>query len=1192
MRSGELLNWPPMTDATSLAASELLFELITVARLSEPHLWNLLVLEFIELTLKHGHTRDSAHGYALFAVLVYLRRGDIEEGYRFAALARQLLKRFYQPEVEARVDIALASFLEFWREPLPAIIPRYKKAVTGEIDHGNQQYVGYNLLIVAARELACGVRLDRIAEDLTKAVAFSEQGANDLSLLPLRRFVRLVAALRQSCADAEQEAACVEDVSAQLEGRPGDSVKYEHLAELKRFVLFGDFEDALRLMRRADAGAMTAGPIFYPMVEIRFYHALTLAATCNVRDMQDTAARDETITLLKDEESQFTRWAEECPANFACFHSLIAAELARVTGDHPLALYRYEQAITAAVQFGMPNMKGLAAERAAAACHVRGNAGHAADYLQSARAAYAAWGAEAKVKQIDACAAAYHGTSNFATQDGRPEQLDAISVSKASQAISGEIVLEKLLNTLMRIVIESAGAQKGCLVLQGADGPCLAAEAHVEAQHIVVRLPQQRDISASLLPESVLNYVRRSREQVVLADATEANPFSADSYLQARRPKSLLCLPILRQAELVGILYLEHRLVTQVFTADRLTVLRLLASQAAISLENAQLYTELKERESRIRRLVESNIIGICFWNIDGRVTEANEAFLRMTGYTSEDVRAKIISRAALTPPEYHDADARASDELRRTGTCTPYEKEYLLKDGRRLPVLVGGAFIEGSRETGVGFVLDLTEHKQAEAERAARMVAEEANAANAAKSAFLANMSHELRSPLNAILGFSRLIERRPELPRDVKEDLGIVLRSGEHLRMLINQVLDLARSQTGRSVLNETNFDLHSLLRELQDMFALKAGDKGLALEVEYDDAPHFVRTDLLKLRQVLINLLGNAVKFTRQGRVALHVSSRIAGIGMCLGFAVADTGVGIAGDELGILFNPFTQADAGRRAQEGTGLGLTISRSFVRLMGGDIHVESESGQGTTVSFEIPVQLASVDMVSASASLPRRRIVGLAAGQLHHRILVVDDRPEARQLLVRLLTPFGFNVQEAGNGQQAVDIWQAWRPHLVCMDLRMPVMDGCTAARLIKASPEGQGTVIIALSASSFEEERADILAAGCDDFLRKPLQEDELFDLMQKHLGLHFVYEEESSAVQPPPVQAEAVALTALPDELRHSLEQALIRLDTEGIASAITQVSDKPTAEALEKMAHDFHYGEMLQLLQEANGKAET
>jgi CheY-like chemotaxis protein len=214
------------------------------------------------------------------------------------------------------------------------------------------------------------------------------------------------------------------------------------------------------------------------------------------------------------------------------------------------------------------------------------------------------------------------------------------------------------------------------------------------------------------------------------------------------------------------------------------------------------------------------------------------------------------------------------------------------------------------------------------------------------------------------------------------------------------------------------------------------------------------------------------------------------------------------------------------------------------------------------------------------------------LAAGQLHHRILVVDDRPEARQLLVRLLTPFGFYVQVAGNGQQAVDIWQAWRPHLVCMDLRMPVMDGCTAARLIKASPEGQSTVIIALSASSFEEERTDILAAGCDDFLRKPLQEDELFGVVQKHLGLRFLYEEESLAVQHPPVQAVAIALTALPDELRRSLEQALIRLDSEGIASAIAQVSDKPVAEVLHEMAHDFLYGEMLQLLQEANGKAKN
>jgi PAS domain S-box-containing protein len=1198
VRIEDLPNLPLMTDPTKLAIAELLIELFGVARLREPQLWNLLVLEHMQLTLQHGRTHGTAYGFATFGVLLYLRGGDIDEGYRFGRLARQLLRRFPQPDVESRADITLGSFLEFWREPLAAILPRYMKAVTGEIEHGNAQYGGYSLVILVARELACGLPLSRIAEDSSKAVAFAERSANDISLYPLKGYDRLVAALRgqpgastelATAPATEPETTGIDAVLEQLESRAGDSVKYEHLAELKRCVLLGEFDNALRLTRRAGAASMTAGPIFYPMVEISFYQALTLAATC---DIQDASARDETFALLRLEEERFAKWARGCPPNFACFQMIIAAELARLTGDHPLALYRYEQAIAAAALYRLPNMQGLAAERAAAACAARGARGHAADYLQVARAAYGAWEADGKVRQIDANAARHRDTPGLPAPEQLDEQLDVLSVSKASQAISGEIVLEKLLDTLMRVMIESAGAQKGCLVLFGADGPYLAAEAQVEAQHVTVRRPHETNVSASSLPESVLNYVRHSNEPVLLIDATEANSFSGDPYLQAHRPKSLLCLPILRQRELTGLLYLEHKLVTHVFTADRLAVLRLLASQAAISLENARLYTELKESESRIRRLVDSNIIGIFFWSIDGCVTEANEAFLRMTGYTREDVQSKQLRRFDLTPPEYSAIEERAIDELRRTGTCTPYEKEYIRKDGSRVPILIGSAFIHGSRESGIAFVLDLTERKQAEAERAARKVAEEANAANAAKSTFLANMSHELRSPLNAILGFARIVERRPELPPDIKEDLGIVLRSGDHLRMLINQVLDLARSQTGRSVLNETSFDLHSLLHELEDMFALKAEDKGLMLEVQFDDVPHFVRTDLLKLRQVLINLLGNAVKFTRQGRIALRISRRTTAAGMRLCFAVADTGVGIEPEELGNLFNPFTQADAGRQAQEGTGLGLSISRSYVRLMGGDIHIESVPGRDTTVSFAIPLQLAAMETTPVSPSGPSRRVVALAAGQPQLRVLVVDDRLDARQLLVRLLTPLGFKVQEAVNGQQAVEIWEAWRPHLIWMDIRMPVMDGCTATRLIKAKPEGQATVIIALSASSFEEERADFLAAGCDDFLRKPLQEEELFGLMQKHLGLRFLYEEESPATPGPLAQVQADALTTLPDELRRSLEQALIRLDTDGVASAIAQVSDKPMAHALEKMAHDFHYGEMLQLLQNANGKAAT
>jgi CheY-like chemotaxis protein len=282
---------------------------------------------------------------------------------------------------------------------------------------------------------------------------------------------------------------------------------------------------------------------------------------------------------------------------------------------------------------------------------------------------------------------------------------------------------------------------------------------------------------------------------------------------------------------------------------------------------------------------------------------------------------------------------------------------------------------------------------------------------------------------------------------------------------------------------------------------------------------------------------------------------------------------------------------QASAGQQSQEGTGLGLTLSRSFVHLMGGEIRIDSIPGRGTTVSFDIPVRIEVEEAAPAVKERPRRQVVALAPGEPRYRILVADDRKDARCLLSRLLGPLGFEVREAANGQQAVQIWEAWRPHMIWMDMRMPVMDGRTATQRIKASAGGQGTVVIALTASSFEEERADILAAGSDDYLRKPFEEDELFGLMQKHLGARFIYRDDA-APSVPHEETEEIIPAALPDALRAMLEDALIRLDSEAVDNAIAQVQDVPMARALGTLAGEFQYGRMLELIRGIAVKGRT
>ncbi|MBD1865377.1 MULTISPECIES: PAS domain S-box protein [Trichocoleus] len=405
------------------------------------------------------------------------------------------------------------------------------------------------------------------------------------------------------------------------------------------------------------------------------------------------------------------------------------------------------------------------------------------------------------------------------------------------------------------------------------------------------------------------------------------------------------------------------------------------------------------------------------------------------------------------------------------------------------------------------------------QAEEALRIAKEAAEAANRSKSIFLANMSHELRTPLNAILGFTQLMERDPALTDQQEESLEIINRSGEHLLNLINDVLEMSKIEAGRMTLHPTAFNLHQLLYTLQEMFQIRAEAKQLSLQFELaPDLPPYVLIDEGKLRQVLINLLSNAVKFTDRGEVRLRASiqteNRAAGVSYHLCVAVEDTGSGIAPEEIDSLFQPFVQTTSGTQAREGTGLGLTISRQFVQLMGGELTVSSTIAQGSSFQFWVPLTLAALPVESAQATA-RGRVLRLAPNQPTYRVLVVDDRPENCKFIEQLLQMVGFETALATNGQEAIAQWQSWQPHLIWMDMRMPVMDGYEATRQIRrleatAPVRAHRTVIIALTASAFEEQRATILASGCDDLVRKPFREQVIFDKIAAYLGAEYLYE----------------------------------------------------------------------------------
>ena len=501
---------------------------------------------------------------------------------------------------------------------------------------------------------------------------------------------------------------------------------------------------------------------------------------------------------------------------------------------------------------------------------------------------------------------------------------------------------------------------------------------------------------------------------------------------------------------------------------------------------------------------------------------------------------------------------------------------------------LILSAIIDEKQKATNKLELTLANLENTVKERTSELVIakEKAEIANQAKSTFIANMSHELRSPMNAIMGFSQLILRTKNLPTEQYENAVIINHSGEYLLKLINNVLDFAKIEAGKTTLNQKDFDLYCLLDDLEDMLHLRAVNLGLELIFDRgENLPRYIHTDSVKLRQILLNLLDNAIKFTPQGRVILSINTTLDynTKTYTLYFSISDTGIGISATELTNLFEAFSQTESGREAQEGTGLGLAISRQFVQLMGGDITVESELGKGTTFRFSI--QVKSGQQINDN-QIETRQVLGLEPNQPTYKILTVDDKPINCKLLIRMLEPLGFEMKEASNGQEAIAIWEEWEPHLIWMDMRMPVMDGYEATKYIKSTTKGNATAIIALTASVLEEEKAIILSAGCDDLVRKPFNEQTLFDILSKHLGVKYIYAPKNVLALDDPSNSTLTSsqLTCMPASWITQLYEAALEANTNLVLQLIGEIPETENylIQSLTKLTRQFQFEQLVDL----------
>jgi len=717
----ELIDLPLITDPDVLDTLDVFTEIMTPSQLFDEHLNSLVICRLVTLSLEHGNCDASCFAYVWLAMFAGPRFSNYKDGFRFGQLGYDLVEKRGLTRYQARIWMNMGSTVLPWAKHVASGRELVRRAFDAAYQIGDLTFASYSWDQLVTVCLAAGDPLAAVQTECENGLAFAKRVRFGLVVELCGAQLGLILTLRGltptlGCLDHEDYGEL--DTERRLAESPNlvFAEFYYWTRKLQAHFFAGDLASAVDASKRAEPLLWTSAAMF-ESAEYRLFGALARAAAW---DHASPEQKPRHFDSVLDHHRQLKVWAEVNPETFEDRASLVGAEIARIEGRVLEAQELYEKAIRSAHKYGFVHNEAVANELAGCFYAVRGFEKIATTYLRDARYCYLRWGADGKVRQLEQLYPQLRVDKPMADSKATiltpVEHLDLATVIKVSEAVSGEIVFEKLINTLMRSAIEHAGAERGLLILPQGDEHRIEAEATTSTENVRVVL-RKAGVTAADLPTSIFHYVVRTNETVLVHDASSRNSFSEDQYIRDRCPQSVLCLPLLKQTRLLAVLYLENTLTPHAFTPARMAVLKLLASAAAISMENTRLYGDLQEREARVRRLVDSNIVGVMIWDLDGRIVEANDAFLEMLQYRREDIVSGGVRWTDLTPSEWRQQDERATADLKATGTVQPYEKQFVRKDGTRIAVLTGAALFDLRGTDGVAFAFDLSKQKQAEAE-------------------------------------------------------------------------------------------------------------------------------------------------------------------------------------------------------------------------------------------------------------------------------------------------------------------------------------------------------------------------------------------------------------------------------------------------------------------------------------------
>ncbi len=1146
-----LLEAPEISNPQIKAALPILTSMFGIVKFSSSSLRPLVMAKQVELTLQHGLTPCAAQSFAGYGGMLCGYYGEIEKGYALGQLALKLDQQLPSKTTHHKTLFLHYTYIAHWKQPLEETLQPLLQGHHLALDCGDVEWGAYALATYIQYYFFLAPRLDnlkqKLGEYLHQIRLSGQKQSEEYSLFALQtidnllgngnpasrlegEYYRESVMLQQHKANNHKTAICLHYF-------------YKGLLHY----LFAEYAEAAAVCRkgleylRYISGTYTS-PYFL------YLSALTELALLPEQPLQRRLAKRRKINgFLK----QLERLSGFSPQNHKHHVLLIRAELCRVSGNRSLAMAYYENAIVSAEKSAFILDRALCNELAGRFYIEWGKPTLARANLQAAWNIYRAWGAVSKCDQM-----IRQYNHNFAerpdpgtaTQTGYVQEqqprgfsnqnLDIASVLKAAHTIADEIVLERILDRLMTLAMESAGAQRSVLMLNREGEMSVAADTDMEnRQRIQPGTPAHT--AATDLPLALIHYVSRTQRIVVIDSTAEDQLFLQDNYLRHKPPCSILCLPILYHGELTAVLYLENNEARGVFTPERVETLKVLAAQAAISIETAKLYRSLEQSEREYRSLVENAIEGIFRISPQGEIISVNPALIALLGYDTQETFISAItdigSQCFCDSGHLRSMLAR----LKAESCVSDFETLWQQKNGERIHVSISARKVVDDQHNLIyyeGAVADISARKareQAEQDRfKAEIARQKAEAETVAKSRFLATMSHEIRTPMNGVLGMAQLL-LRGELTDRQRSQVETIYHSGQSLLDILNNVLDFSKLEAGKMEFSSTPFSLNDTFSDLASLLHPLADAKGLTLEFDLaSDLPAQVIGDVHALHQILLNLCSNAIKFTDQGTVNIAARAiQCHGTNLRVRFEVKDSGIGIPPEASDRIFQHFSQADSSiTRHYGGTGLGLAICKKLVEQLGGEISYESTPGQGALFWFQL-------NYTVQTEWLPQR-LPAIATSLPPLRILLVEDTLINQEVTVGLLAQDQHQVDIAADGYRAIELLSENSYDLILMDIHLPRMDGMQTTRKIRLLPDTTKaeTPIIALTASVTDAEVTRYYQSGMNEVIGKPLLYSVLRETMQRTLAGGYSASGKPATPQPQ-AHVELLNRTLLSEHIKH-------------------------------------------------------